>query len=65
MAQPNSDHVVSTPNVPGQNNYDAASTSNVDRWRKLDGNSGALSINTGRGGDHFAGAHPDPHWTQT
>lgn len=65
MAQPNSDHVVSTPNVAGQNNYDATDTSNIDRWRKLDDNAGALSINNGRGGDHFAGIHPNPAWKQT
>ena len=65
MAQPNSDHVVSTPNVAGQNNYDATSTANVDRWAKLDDNAGAVSINTGRGGDHFRTIHPDSHWQQT
>lgn len=63
MAQPNSDHVISPPNTDGQNCYDAATSAPVDRWKKLDGNAGRLSINTGRGGNHdWPG---DGHWQQT
>ena len=57
MAQPNSDHVVSPPAVPGQSNYDACSDADVGGWQKMSvvrndkpgqRGSGAASINDGR-----------------
>lgn len=57
MAQPNSDHVVSPPAIPGQSAYDATSDADIDRWQKMSvvrndkpgqRGSGAADIHNGR-----------------